>query len=67
MVTLKQNSILWVQYVRRNNLVLSGIAENILDNQFEITVALILPDIELNIQSERMKICYRFGKTDRKT
>ena len=67
MVTLKQNSILWVQYVRRNNLVLSGIAENILDNQFEITVALILSDIELNIQSERMKTCYRFGKTDRKT
>ena len=56
-----------MQHVRRNNLVLSGIAENILDNQFEITVALILSDIELNIQSERMKTCYRFGKTDRKT
>ena len=52
MVTLEQKlNSLW-QYGRRNNFVLSGIPENITDNQLENTVESILSDIRVNIQSE---------------
>ena len=45
----------------------AGIPENISYNQFESTVASILSDIGVNIQSEEIEGCHRFGKTDGKT
>ena len=66
-VTLEQNFNLLGQYGRRNNLILSSITENIPDNQLENTVTSILSDIGVNIQSEEIEACHRFGKTDRKT
>ena len=50
--TLEQKLNSFWQYGRRNNFVLSGIPENITDNQLENTVASILSDIRVNIQSE---------------
>ena len=67
MVTLEQNLNSLGQYGRRNNLVLSGILEIIPDNQLENTVASILSDIGVSIQSEEIEACHQFGKTDRKT
>ena len=66
-VTLEQNLNSLGQYGRRNNLVLSGIPESIPDNQLENTVASILSDIGVSIQSEEIEACHQFGKTDRKT
>ena len=66
-ITLEQNLNSLGQYGRRKNLVLSGIPENIPDNQLENTVASILSDIGINIQSEEVEACHRFGKTDRKS
>ena len=45
----------------------AGIPENISYNQFESTVASILSDIGVKIQSEEIEGCHRFGKTDGKT
>ena len=67
MATLKQNLHSLGQYGRRNNLVLSDIPESIPDNQLENTVASILSDIGVSIQSEEIEACHRFGKTGRKT
>ena len=67
MATLKQNLNSLGQYGRRNNLVLSDIPESIPDNQLENTVASILSDVGVSIQSEEIEACHRFGKTDRKT
>ena len=67
MVTLEQNLNSLGQYGRRNNLVLSGILEIIPDNQLENTVASVLSDIGVSIQSEEIEACHQFGKTDRKT
>ena len=66
-VTLEQNLNSLGQYGTRNNLVLSGIPESIPDNQFENTVASILSDTGMSIQSEEIETCHRFGKTDRNT
>ena len=66
-VTLEQNLNSLGQYGRRNNLVLTGIPESILDNQLENTVSSILSDIGVRIQSEGIEAYHRFGKTDRKT
>ena len=60
MVTLEQNLNSLGQYGRRNNLVLLGIPESILDNQLENTVS----SIGVSIQSEEIEACHRFGKTD---
>lgn len=62
-VIIAQNLSSLEQYGKRNNLVSSGIPENIPDNQLENTVASVLSDIEANIQSEGTEACYRFGKT----
>ena len=67
MVTLEQNLNSLGQYGRRNNLVLLGIPESILDNQLENTVSSILSDVGVSIQSEEIEACHRFGKTDWKT
>ena len=67
MATLEQNLNSLGQYGRRSNLVLSGIPESIPDNQLENTVASVLSDIGVSIQSEEIEACHQFGKTDRKT
>ena len=48
-------------------IILSGIPESIPDNQFQNTVASILSDIRVSIQSKEIQTCHGFGKTDRKT
>ena len=66
-VTLEQNLNSLGQYGTRNNFLLSGIPESIPDNQFQNTVASILSDITVSIQSKEIQTCHGFGKTDRKT
>ena len=66
-VTLEQNLNSLGQYGRRNNLVLTGIPESMLDNQLENTVSSILSDVGVRIQSEEIEAYHRFGKTDWKT
>ena len=48
-VTLEQNLNSLGQYGRRNNLVLTGIPESMLDNQLENTVSSILSDVGVRI------------------
>ena len=55
------------QYGRGNNLVLSGIPENLLDNRLETTVTSILSDIDLTVCSNVVEDCHRFGKLDKNT
>ena len=66
-VKLEQNLSSLGQYSRRNNLILSSIPENIPDNQQGNTVASILSDIEVNIQSEGIEAYQWLRKTDKKT
>ena len=47
------------QYGRRNNIALSGIPEYVAD---EATVTSILVDIDVDVDSNALKACYRFVK-----
>ena len=55
------------QFGRRNNIVLSGIPECVADNALEATVASILADIDVDVDSNVLEICHRFGKPERTT
>ena len=52
------------QYSRRNNLVISGIPDSIQDSDLESTVASILSDIDVNIESREVEECHRIGKSN---
>ena len=57
--TLEQNLNSLGLYSRINTLVLSGIPENILDNQLGTTIASISSETGVNIQPEGIKACHR--------
>ena len=55
------------QYGRRNNIVISGIPDDINDNSLESTVISIMKDVDVNIDSGDIEACHRIGKLDGKT
>ena len=65
--SLEENLNSLDQYGRRNNTVLSGIPECVADNALEATVASILADIDVDVGSNALEACHRFGKPERTT
>ena len=56
------------QYGRRNNVVfLSGIPENVPDNNLESTVISVLLDTDVQVESRDIEACHRIGKPSSKT
>ena len=54
------------QYGRRNNTVLSGIPECVADDALEAAVASILSDIDVDVDSNALEACHRFGNPHKK-
>ena len=52
------------QYGRRNNIVISGIPDDISDNDLESTVVDIMKDVDVDINSSDIEACHRIGKSD---
>ena len=52
------------QYGRRNNLVVSGIADSVQDSDLESTVTSILSDINVNVESREVEDYHRIGKSN---
>ena len=52
------------QYGRRNNFVVSGIADSVQDSDLESTVTSILSDINVNVESRKMRDYHRIGKSN---
>ena len=50
------------QYGRRNNVVFSGIPENVPDNNLESTVISVLSDIGVQVDPRDIEACHRIGK-----
>ena len=65
--SLEENLNSHDQYGKRNNIVLSGIPECVADNALEATVASILADIDVDVDSNALEACHRFGKPERTT
>lgn len=55
------------QYGRRNNIVISGIPDDIIDDDLENTVSKIMKDVDVQIESKDIEACHRIGKTDQRT
>ena len=55
------------QYGRRNNIVLSGIPECVAGNTLEATVASVLADVDVAVDSNALETCHRFGRPERTT
>ena len=55
------------QYGRRNNVIFSGIPENVPDNNSESTVISILSEIDVEVEPRDIKECHRIGKPTSKT
>ena len=55
------------QYDRRKNIVISGIPDDISDNDLECTVVNIMKDVDVDINSSDIEACHRIGKSDRRT
>ena len=55
------------QYGRRNNVVLSGIPDNVPDNNLENTVISVLSDIDVQVEPRDIEACHRIGKPTFKT
>ena len=49
------------QYGKRNNVIFSGIAENVPENNLEITVVSILSDIDLQVEPRDIEACDQIG------
>ena len=49
------------QYGKRNNVIFSGIAENVPENNLEITVVSILSDIDLQVEPRDIEACHQIG------
>ena len=52
------------QYDRRKNIVISGIPDDISDNDLECTVVDIMKDVDVDINSSDIEACHRIGKSD---
>ena len=55
------------QYGRQNNVVFSGIPENVPDNNLESTVISVLLDIDVQVEPRDIEACHRIGKPTSKT
>ena len=55
------------QYERRNNIVFSGIPECVAGNTLQATVTSVLADIDVDVDSNVLEACHRFGKPERTT
>ena len=55
------------QYDRWNNVVFSGIPENVPDNNLESTVISALSDIDVQVEPRDIEACHRIGKPTSKT
>ena len=55
------------QYGRQNDVVFSGIPENVPDNNLESTVISVLLDIDVQVEPRDIEVCHRIGKPTSKT
>ena len=65
--SLEENLNSLNQYARRNNIVLLGIPECVTDKALEATVASILVDSDVEVDSNALEACHRFGKPEKIT
>ena len=52
------------QHGRRNNIIISGISDDISDNDLESNVIDIMKDVDVDINSNDLEACNRIGKSD---
>ena len=55
------------QYGRQNNIVFSGIPENVPDNNLESTVISVLSDNDVQVKPRGIEVCHRIGEPTSKT
>ena len=55
------------QYGRRNNIVISGIPDDVDDDDLENAVTSIMEDVDVIVQNGDIEVCHRIGKSDQKT
>ena len=65
--SLEENLNCLDHYGRTNNIVYSGMLECVADDALEATVASILLDIDVDVDSNALGACHRFGKSERIT
>ena len=66
-VILESNHNDLAQYGRRNNVVFSGIPENVPNNNLESLVISVLSDITVQVKPRDIEACHRIGKPTSKT
>ena len=66
-VILESNHNDLAQYGRRNNVVFSGIPENVPDNNLESMVTSVLPDIDVQVEPRDIQACHQIAKPISKT
>ena len=67
-VTHLEENLNWLdQYGSKNNILLSAMTECVADNVLEATVTPVLADIDVDVDSNALKGCHRFGKPERTT
>ena len=65
-VSLEWSLVQVAQYSRRSNFVISGIPDDISDNDLESIVFNIMKDFDVDINSTDIEACHRIGKSDRR-
>ena len=55
------------QYGRRNNIVISGIPDDVADDDLEDVVTSIMEDVDVIVKNGDIEACHRIGKSDQKT
>ena len=55
------------QYGRTNNLVISGIPDDVVDDDLEDGVTSTMEDVDVIVQHSDIEACHRIGKSDQKT
>ena len=54
------------QYRRRSNIIISGIPDDISDNDLESTVIDIMKDVDVDVNSSDIEACHRIGQSDQR-
>ena len=52
------------QYGRRNNIVISGIPDDVADDDLEDVVTSIMQDVDVIVRNSDIEPCHRIGKSD---
>ena len=55
------------QYGRRNNIVISGIPDDVADDDLEDVVTSIMEDVDVIVKNGDIEACHGIGKSDQKT